>query len=75
LFKYLQVKENQDNLKRKGDIASSWKVIKTDVGQQESPPCLCTDKNEKEEFFSEEFFTINKETFPYYQGKIFLHYP
>jgi hypothetical protein len=34
-----------------------------------------TDKNEKEEFFSEEFFTIYKEIFPYCQGKIFLPYP
>jgi hypothetical protein len=25
-------------------------------------------------FFSEEFFTINKEIFPYCQGIIFLHY-
>ncbi len=37
-------------------------------------PLWCTDKNEKEEFFSEEFFTINKEMFPYCQGIIFLPY-
>jgi hypothetical protein len=36
---------------------------------------LHTDKNEKEEFFSKEFFTINKEIFPYCQGIIFLPYP
>jgi hypothetical protein len=37
-------------------------------------PCFLTDKNEKG-FFSKEFFTMNKEIFPYCQGKIFLPYP
>ncbi len=32
-------------------------------------------KMKKRNFFSEEFFTINKEIFPFCQGIIFLPYP
>jgi hypothetical protein len=42
-------------------------------GQRTEVTALITMK--KRNFFSDEFFTINKETFPYYQGKIFLPYP
>jgi hypothetical protein len=47
-------------------------VLHSTVGYQVN--CY-TDKNEKEEFFSEELFTINKEIFPYCQGIIFLPHP
>jgi hypothetical protein len=36
---------------------------------------LTLKKMKKRNFFSEEFFTINKEIFPYCQGIIFLPHP